>query len=355
MTDSAFDPPSISELRGQTADVVQRRPANSPDEHRSDITGDAMLVEMWLAEKADATADAYFRDFTAFFDWLAERHGGQQIPLRYVALQDIQAWRDELNDRDYAEATTARKLRALKSLFSFGTKLRYFEYNVAAALSVSSPSSSRAEKILSESELWQILENGIDPGNDLALRNHCILQLFYASAGRVSDLEGLRWEHVQEREDLDTPAEGGTGGQVTFEDSKGGKTRTVAVYGTAWQLLEHLRMEESQKGRGTSGDPVFVSMQGNQLSRSQLFRIVKEAATEAGVKLDEDGRSKVSPHWFRHASLSHALMNGANLELVRETAGHDSIETTKVYLHSRPDRGAGYHLKDTPSPDVDQS
>lgn len=352
MTDEPFDPPSVPELHGRTADVVQRRPANAPDQHSSDITGDAMLVEMWLAEKSDATADAYFRDFTAFFDWIADEYGGQPIPLRYVTLQDLQGWRDELKDRDYAEATQARKLRAIKSLFTFGTKLRYFEYNVASALSVSSPSSHRADKILSEAELWKILQNGIDPDDDLALRNHCILQLFYASAGRVSDLEGLRWKHVQEREDLDTPNDG-TGGQVTFEDSKGGKTRTVAVYGTAWQLLEHLRMKESQEGRGTADDPVFVSMQGNALSRSQLFRVVKGAATEAGVKIGDDGKSKVSPHWFRHASLSHALMNGANLELVRETAGHKSIETTKVYLHSRPDRGAGFHLKDTPSPDVD--
>jgi integrase/recombinase XerD len=76
---------------------------------------------------------------------------------------------------------------------------------------------------------------------------------------------------------------------------------------------------------------------------------VKKAAMRAGIKTNtDDGYSKVSPHWFRHAHASHALQKGANLELVRETLGHDSIETTKMYLHARPDRSSGYFVDDGP-------
>jgi integrase/recombinase XerD len=92
--------------------------------------------------------------------------------------------------------------------------------------------------------------------------------------------------------------------------------------------------------------------------------VVKQAATRAGVKLtkktDAEGdvkrgengdpvmTSKVSPHWFRHAHASHALQKGADLELVRETLGHESIETTKTYLHAQPGKSSSYYVDEAP-------
>ncbi|MFB6279380.1 MAG: tyrosine-type recombinase/integrase, partial [Salinibacter sp.] len=58
--------------------------------------------------------------------------------------------------------------------------------------------------------------------------------------------------------------------------------------------------------------------------------------------------SKVSPHWFRHAHASHALQKGADLELVRETLGHESIETTKTYLHAQPGKSSSYYVDEAP-------
>jgi len=58
--------------------------------------------------------------------------------------------------------------------------------------------------------------------------------------------------------------------------------------------------------------------------------------------------SEVSPHWFRHAHASHALQKGADLELVRETLGHESIETTKTYLHAQPGKSSSYYVDEAP-------
>src|ERR1700680_491265 len=76
---------------------------------------------------------------------------------------------------------------------------------------------------------------------------------------------------------------------------------------------------------------VFASRKGGgHLDRSQVLRIVQQAARRAGI------RRKVSPHWFRHAHASHAMDRGAGIHLVQATLGHASITTTGKYLHARP-------------------
>jgi integrase/recombinase XerD len=172
----------------------------------------------------------------------------------------------------------------------------------------------------------------------------------------------LRWRDLKDRPELEGP-DGRPGGQVTFF-GKGDKTRAVSLYSKVWALIVRLHEEEQGAGFGAPEDPVFRSQKGGSVSRTQIWRIVKQAATRAGIKLrkktrdngvvkrDEDGEpimvSEVSPHWFRHAHASHALQKGADLELVRETLGHESIETTKTYLHAQPGKSSSYYVDDAP-------
>ena len=324
-------------------------PHNAPEDEQSSIESDRMLVRRWLAEKSSSTQDDYARDLEQFIEYV-------DLPLRYVTLGHLQDYLEHLIDKGYAKSTQARKLSSAKSIFSFGTKLRYFAHNVGAAVSVPDVQSNRAKRILSEADLWAILRD------EKNLRNHVLLRLFYASGGRVSDVEDLRWRDLKDRPDLEGP-DGHSGGQVTFF-GKGGKTRAVTLYSKIWSLIIRLRDSETEKGYGNQDDPVFRSRNGGCLSATQIWRVVKKAATRAGVKLtektdaegavkrDEDGApimvSEVSPHWFRHAHASHALQKGADLELVRETLGHESIETTKTYLHAQPGKSSSYYVGDAP-------
>lgn len=330
---------------------VDHLPYNSPDdESRCSVGNDAILIQRWLAEKSPRTQQEYAADIRQFIEFV-------DLPLRYVTLGHLQDYRYYLDaEKGYAKSSQARKLSAVKSLFTFGTKLQYFAHNVAAALTTPKVRNQRAERILSEAELWAILRDETD------LRNHVLLRLFYASAGRLSDIEDLSWRDLKERPDLEGP-DGKSGGQVTFF-GKGGKTRTVNLYSKVWRLIQVLRKRERGAGCGDSDDPVFRSQKGGHLSRTQIWRVVKKAAIRAEVQLrpktDADGReltdengetvmtSDVSPHWFRHAHASHALQKGADLELVRETLGHDSIETTKVYLHAQPGKSSSYYVDDAP-------
>jgi integrase/recombinase XerD len=307
------------------------------------------LIRRWLAEKSTRTQEEYARDIEQFVEVT-------DLPMRRVTLGHLQSYREYLADQDYADSTQKRKLSAVKSLFTFGTKLRYFAHNVGAALSTPSVRNDRAERILSEADLWAILRDEKD------LRNHVLLRLFYASGGRLSDLEDLKWRDLKDRPDLQGP-DGQPGGQVTFY-GKGGKTRAVTLYSKIWSLVVRLNQKEKSDGYGAPDDPVFRSQKGGSLSRTQIWRVVKEAATRAGVKLtekrgsdgltkrDENGdpimTSEVSPHWFQHAHDSHALQKGADLELVRDTLGHDSIETTKTYLQAQPNKSSSNYVDDAP-------
>lgn len=357
--DGLPDTSSTSEtvMQAPSQHVAQRGtdhlPFNAPEEAASSIESDQMLVRRWLAEKSAQTQDDYARDLEQFVNFV-------DLPLRYVTLGHLQEYREHLSsEKGYAKSTQKRKLSAVKSLFTFGTKLRYFAHNVGAALSTPSVRNSRAERILSEANLWAILRDEKD------LRNHVLLRLFYASGGRVSDVVDLQWRDLKDRPDLEGP-DGRPGGQVTFF-GKGGKTRAVTLYSKVWSLIIRLREQEKSEGYGQSDDPVFRSQKGGPLSRTQIWRIVKQAAVQAGVKLtkktrsdgvvkkDADGEpimtSEVSPHWFRHAHASHALQKGADLELVRETLGHESIETTKTYLHAQPGKSSSYYVDDAPDYD----
>jgi integrase/recombinase XerD len=338
---------------GAGADLSTRAtdhlPYNTPRDEQSSIESDEMLIRRWLSEKSANTQEDYARDLEQFIGFV-------DLPLRYITLGHLQSYRDHLIEQGYATSTQARKLASVKSIFTFGTKLRYFAHNVGAAVSTPSVQNHRAERILSEADLWAIQRDEKD------LRNHVLLRLFYASGGRISDVEDLRWRDVKDRPDLRGP-DGRPGGQVTFF-GKGDKTRAVTLYSKIWALITRLQKEESEEGYGEENDPVFRSRNGGCLSSTQIWRIVKNAATRAGVKLtekvdsdgavkrDEDGEpimtSKVSPHWFRHAHASHALQKGADLELVRETLGHESIETTKTYLHAQPGKSSSYYVDEAP-------
>jgi integrase/recombinase XerD len=148
-----------------------------------------------------------------------------------------------------------------------------------------------------------------------------MLRLLYASGVRVSEVCGLKWRDLKERDDA---------GQVTVF-GKGGKTRTILLSLATWRELLALR--------GGPDDPVFPSRKyGGHLDRSQVLRIVQTAAKRAGVV------GKVSPHWLRHAHASHALDRGAPIHLVPATLGHSSVATTGRYLHARPTESSSKFL-----------
>ena len=287
----------------------------------SQADDDMHLVDLWLHGKSPHSQEAYKRDVNQFVDFV-------DLPFNLVNLKHLWAWADLLEQNDFARATRARKLAAVKSLFSFGHRIGYLAFNVGAAVSLPTVPDQLAERILPEVAIHRILAQETD------IRNSVLLQLFYASGGRVSELAQLLWGALLER----GSENGRPSGQVTLL-GKGQKTRTILLSATTWQAIQDLREREKDSGFGSRSNPVFRSRKGGPLSRQHIWRIVKEAARRAGLE------QAVSPHWLRHAHASHALDNGAPTHLVKETLGHKSLATTSKYVHARPDDSSARYLK----------
>jgi integrase/recombinase XerD len=269
---------------------------------------------MWLHGKAAPTRRAYQHEAARFVGFV------DGAPLPAVTLGDVQAYADHLGASGLAPASQVRALAALKSLLSFAHRIGYTPVNVGAAERLPAVKLTLAERIVSRETVARAIAGADSP------RNRALLSVLYFGGLRASEACGLRWCDVQARDG---------GGQVTVF-GKGSKTRAVLLPAHVAEGLAALR------GDAPEDAPVFVGRGGAPLTAGQVWRIVKAAGARVGVP-------GLSPHWLRHALASHALEDGADIALVRDTLGHASAATTSRYLHARPNDSAGLHLRPLPA------
>lgn len=289
--------------------TVSRRGVERRGVERRSVDGDGTCVAAWLHGRPQNTAAAYQREAARFLAFVA-------VPLPAVTLLDVQDYADMLAGSELAPGSQGRALAAVKSLLSFAHRIGYLPFNVGAAEKLPPLEFTLAQRIVDAATIRRLIEG--EPN----ARNRTLLRLLYFGGFRRSEVAGLRWHDLQER--------GDDNGQATVF-GKGAKTRAVVLPAHLWRELCAMR-------DGAEDDaPVFVSRKGGPLTSSQIWRIVKAAGARVGVP-------GLSPHWLRHALASHALDNGAALDVVRDTLGHASLATTSRYLHARPGDSAGLYL-----------
>lgn len=281
--------------------------------------GDGHLVKLWLHGRPQSTLLTYSRHFEGFLAFLIGK------PLQSVTLSDLQDFADTLSH--LAPSSQVTTLSVVKSLFSFGHKLGYLPFNVASVLEMPRVTDALHERYLTEEEVQRILVRETDP------RDHAILMLLYLAGLRAAELAGLKWRDLQEK--------GDSGLMVVH--GKRNKTRSVLLPASVWQEVTALR------GDAGRDDPVFPSdrpdrsvRRGGHLSTKQLWNIVRDAAERASLGVN------VSPHWLRHAHISHALDRNVPIHLVQATVGHSNMATTGRYAHARPDQSSALYLAATP-------
>ena len=274
----------------------------------SQADSDRHLIELWLGKHASRhTRQNYARHARRFLAFVDK-------PLEEVRLGDLQAFAASLER--LAPASRANAIAALKSLFTFAQEAGYLRFNVGAAMKAPPIKNTLAERILGETDVLRML--ALEPER----RNRVLLTLLYGAGLRVSELCGLKWRDLAERDGA---------GQVTVF-GKGGRTRAVLLSSATWRQIAELRS-------GADPDaPMFVSRKGGHLVPSAVHRIVKAAAARAGIS------AEASAHWLRHAHASHSLERGAPIHLVQATLGHASVATTGRYLHARPTDSSARYL-----------
>lgn len=256
-------------------------------------------------------SDAYQASVRQTLDALAK---WMQVPLRDLGTDELAAF---LLARK-TEALNAASLRIttvhLKIFFRWLVATDALEMDPAEPLLAPRPDSTLPETLHAE-ELVKLLES-IDPAQPLGRRDLAILELFYSSGLRLSELCKARLETL----DFDEGFLRVTG--------KGGKTRIVRVGRKALAAIsDYLANERPALVTKKTSSHVFLSVRGGALSPDRVRQIVKERAKFAGID------QNVYPHLLRHSFATHLLEGGADLRVIQELLGHADISTTQIYTH----------------------
>jgi integrase/recombinase XerD len=246
----------------------------------------------------------------------------------WAAVRDAHAaaWIHSLSGDDYSVASLARKLTALRMFARHLVREKIREDDFTELLS-GPKLMRRMPGTLSATEVARLL-NAPSGGDAHGLRDRALLELFYSSGLRVSELAGLTLQQL----DLEA------GFLRVF--GKGSKERVIPVGGrarealSAWLTAGRARMVKS----GTRSE-LFLSNRGAALSRVMLWMIVKKYAKRAGISRN------VKPHLLRHSFATHLLNGGADLRAIQEMLGHASIATTQIYTTVDSKRLTEHHAK----------
>ncbi len=269
------------------------------------------------------TVAAYRTDLRQFRDWL----GTQRDEWRWADVDrlDLRSYLGHLSRARLATRSIARKLSAVRSFFRWLHQEGEVDGNPART--VHSP---RLERKLpgwltrgDVDRLFVLAENRAAEGTFHGERDLAILETFYATGMRVSELQGL------DRRDVDL-----VGDQVKVR-GKGRKERIVPLGQSAARAIrryEPRRLEAIRAGSRPDRDALFVAETGRRLTTRRIQDIVRDvldSIADAG---------ELSTHSLRHSFATHLLDAGADLMAVKELLGHASLSTTRIYTHTSRER-----------------
>jgi integrase/recombinase XerC len=290
----------------------------------------AFLKFLALNRNASAhTVRAYESDLTQFIGFVAAQADLKKRDLDAAQFDRaaIRGFLAELHKQGQSRATAARKLAAVRTFLRYLQRETIIEDDPSAL--VATPKRDvRMPAHLSETEMTALLEA---PAGDTALsrRDRAILELFYASGLRLSELAGLDVDDV----DL--------GSKRVRVLGKGRKERLVPFNGSAARAIREYvkdraaivgqrghKGREGQEGRHSRRrDPLFVNYRGTRLTARSIDRIVRKYAAMSSTRLG------ISPHALRHSFATHLLQRGADIRVIQELLGHANLSTTQRYTH----------------------
>jgi integrase/recombinase XerC len=259
------------------------------------------------------TVRAYGSDVSQFVSQTAGQAGVKRSELQPSALtrSAIRSYLAGLHAAGSSRSSAARKLAAVRSFLRYLRREGVIEDDPGVLI----PTPKREVRVpahLSESEMTALIEAA--SGTDfLGRRDRAILELFYASGLRLSELTGLDLDDVN----LST--------RMARVLGKGGRQRLVPFNtSTASAIRAYLKM---RTGTPVSSDALFVNYRGTRLSARSVDRLVRRYVMASGSRLG------ISPHALRHSFATHLLQRGADLRAIQELLGHARLGTTERYTH----------------------
>ena len=287
------------------------------------------------------TVRAYDSDITQYLAWVAgdKQRKMSELTPDDLDLSSVRIHLGELNKAGKARSSVARKLSALRTFIKYLRREELIEHD-PTAMAVAPKRDQTIPIHLSEPEIARLIESP-STADPLGRRDRAILELFYASGLRLSELVGI------DLEDLNLA------GRMVRVMGKGSKERLLPFNQSAltalraWMadrsaILEVRRKRiERRNARSTrpkparpartraavQGDPLFLNAHGSRLTGRSVDRMLRRYVAQCSTRLG------ISPHALRHSFATHLLQRGADLRAIQELLGHSRLSTTQRYTH----------------------
>jgi len=256
---------------------------------------------------SDHSLDGYRRDLNKLLAYCEREHIADWRELQGRHLRQLVG---ELHRQGQSSRSLARLLSSVRGLYRYLNQEALCQHDPAAGLSAPK-GERRLPKLLDTDRAMQLLDGGIED-DFIAVRDQAMLELFYSSGLRLSELVGLNLDQI------DLPA-----GLVRVL-GKGNKVRELPV---GRKAREALRAWLPLRALANPADgAVFIGQQGRRLgARAVQLRVRQAGVRELGQHLH--------PHMLRHSFASHLLESSQDLRSVQELLGHADIGTTQIYTH----------------------
>lgn len=290
------------------------------------------LEHLRLNENASAhTVRAYESDLVQFITFVASDLHRRRADLTASDFNhlNIRAFLGDLHKRGNSRSSAARKLAAIRTFGKYLRREGAIDSDPAAL--VGTPKrEQRLPAHLGEAEMSRLLEMP-DISSPLGRRDRAILELFYASGLRLSELVGVGLEDVNlSSRVVRVLGKGRKERIVPFNRSTEAAIRTwlkdrealVSAVG-AWRLPDDTKATKARR----LVEPLFLNYQGGRLSTRSVDRLVRKYVAACSTRFG------ISPHALRHSFATHLLERGADLRVIQELLGHARLSTTQRYTH----------------------
>ena len=260
---------------------------------------------------SELTIKNYERDINNYFEYLSAK----DLKFKNIDKNDVITYLKFLDECKLSNATISRTLSSLRTFYNY-----LVNHNVVTSNPFNRIANPKKEKklptYLYEDEIRDILDN-LSDSNHLKRRNRLIMELFYSTGMRLSELSNIKLNDIN--------------GDEIKVLGKGSKERIVYLDKVANSLLkEYLKSDRSLFN--PKENYLILNKDGKKLSNRSIENIVKEIIREASIK------KHVTPHTIRHTFATHLLNNGCDLKVVQELLGHESLSTTQIYTHVSNER-----------------
>jgi integrase/recombinase XerC len=267
------------------------------------------------ARYSKLTIYGYQTDLIMFFRFLSGLQGEEDLSnFKPVPLEEItkSAIREFLffldSEREYSDRSLHRKICSLRSFFKFCHQEGYLERNPTKT--IKTPKIEKSIPIFMDDEEYKIFLQAAE-----TLRDELILRVLLATGMRVSEVEALNINHIDQ-----------VNCTVKVVKGKGKKQRIIDIDPKTIRLMqEYVEKERGVAKRLEDKDALFLSRQKTRLSKRSIQRIVKKCRENAGIK------KKITPHKCRHTTGRLLLEGGMDIRVIQEEFGHKSLSTTEIY------------------------